>query len=231
MTETSYRLNKFLAMHMNIGRRRADELIVAGKVLVDGKPPILGARVTAHTNITVNGKPVAGSAPHFSYLLMNKPVGYICSRSQQGDTPTIYTLLPAKYQHLKTVGRLDKNSSGLLLLTNDGDLAHKLTHPSFTKVKKYEVTLSTPLAPLHHQMINDHGVTLADGPSKLQLTRLHEGNDHAWLVTMHEGRNRQIRRTFEALGYHVTTLHRVQFGTYTLGQLQNKQILPIPGPN
>jgi 23S rRNA pseudouridine2605 synthase len=121
---------------------------------------------------------------------------------------------------LKPVGRLDKNSSGLLLLTNDGTLAQELTHPSHRKVKIYEVTLMQSLEPLHRQMISDFGVTLSDGVSKLRLERMHDGNDKAWRVAMHEGRNRQIRRTFEALGYQIHTLHRTHFGAHTLGSLR-----------
>jgi 23S rRNA pseudouridine2605 synthase len=107
----------------------------------------------------------------------------------------------------------------LLLLSNDGTLTQELTHPSRQKRKIYEILLDKPLQPLHRQMINDHGLTLADGISKLQLERQKEGDDIAWLVTMTEGRNRQIRRTFEALGYRVTHLHRTQFGPYALGTL------------
>jgi 23S rRNA pseudouridine2605 synthase len=220
----SIRLNKLLAQQLTVGRRAADELISNGKVLVNGNPAVLGARVMLTDTVTVNGtqlKPLSGSA--FVYVLLNKPIGYVCSRRQQGETPTIYSLLPATHQHLKTVGRLDKDSSGLILLTNDGDFAHRLTHPSFAKVKKYEVTLDKPLQPLHRQMIADRGIDLPDGRSQLQLDRLHEG-DVQWLVTMHEGRNRQIRRTFAALSYKVEQLHRIQFGPYLLGSLQSGKI-------
>src|SRR5262249_23712271 len=138
---------------------------------------------------------------------------YVCSRRQQGSAPTIYSLLPQKYQHLKPVGRLDKDSSGLIPLTNDGQTAHQLMHPSFHKIKRYEVTLDKPLAPKDEQHIAQ-GVTLPDGPSKLQLKQL--DNRTHWQVTMHEGRNRQIRRTFGAIGYSVTTLHRVEFSKLNL---------------
>ena len=120
----------------------------------------------------------------------------------------------------KPVGRLDKDSSGLILLTNDGDFAHQMTHPSFYKIKRYLVTLDRPLQPLHRQMINDFGVQLPDGPSRLTLERQHDGDDHRWIVQMSEGRNRQIRRTFAALGYTVTKLHRTDFGNYTLGDIK-----------
>lgn len=223
------RLNKYIAQQLAIGRRAADDLISAGKVQVNGQPPQLGARVQIDDEVIVQGKRLqVAHAPAFLYVLIDKPTGYVCSRRQQGDTPTIYQLLPPKYQHLKPVGRLDKNSSGLLLLTNDGDLAHQLMHPSFHKTKVYEVALDQPLAPLHHQMIADHGVVLPDGPSKLQLQRMRDGDDTQWQVTMHEGRNRQIRRTFAALGYEVTALRRTQFGALTLAQLGGKPLALVP---
>jgi 23S rRNA pseudouridine2605 synthase len=228
MPEDSIRLNKFIAQHLNVGRRAADELIARGDVTVNGQPAGLGSRVRPGDTVKADGHALTHETEqHFTYLLMDKPEGYVCSRRQQGDTPTVYSLLPPKYQHLKTVGRLDKNSSGLILLTNNGDVAHSLTHPSFTKVKRYEVTLSAPLAPLHHQMIADHGISLPDGNSRLQLDRLVEGDSAQWLVTMHEGRNRQIRRTFGALGYDVTRLHRISFGPYSIEQLHGKQLAEI----
>jgi len=207
-------------------------LIEQGRVLVNGALPILGARIDPqHDRVTANGQALHGdAAQHFVYVLLDKPVGYVCSRRQQGDSPTIYALLPKQYQHLKPVGRLDKDSSGLLLLTNDGDSAHRFMHPSFGKRKQYEVTLDKPLQPLHHQFINDHGVQLADGPSKLQLERLHDGDGTTWLVTMHEGRNRQIRRTFTALGYTVTKLHRTSFGALQLAELAGTRYKEISKP-
>jgi 23S rRNA pseudouridine2605 synthase len=149
--------------------------------------------------------------------MLNKPVGYVVSRDGQGN-PIIYELLPAEYQALKPVGRLDKDSSGLLLLTNDGQLANELTHPRYAKTKVYEIALDKGLEPLHQQMINDHGIELEDGNSRLQLEKLDE-QGKAWRVTMSEGRNRQIRRTFAALGYEVINLRRVQFGAHALGAL------------
>lgn len=228
MEQPGIRLNKFLATRLGIGRREADDLIAKGSVRLNGTSPILGARVQPTDTVQVNGKPLnAAEAPTYVYVVMNKPIGYVCSKRQQGDTPTIYSLLPDEFKNLKTVGRLDKDSSGLILLTNDGDLAHKLTHPSFTKVKKYDVTLNKPLEPLHHQMINDHGVHLPDGPSKLSLERTKEGDSTHWQITMHEGRNRQIRRTFAALGYAVTKLHRTQFGEFQLNGIANGKTLPV----
>ena len=123
----------------------------------------------------------------------------------------------------KTVGRLDKDSSGLILLTNDGDFAFQMTHPKFKKEKIYEVTLDRPLEPLHQQMISDYGVMLDDGPSRFLVVKEEPAGPVErmhFTVALSEGRNRQIRRTFAALGYRVTALHRTQFGPYEISGLK-----------
>jgi 23S rRNA pseudouridine2605 synthase len=213
--ESTERLNKYLALHMGLSRRAADELIEKNKVTINGEPAPLGARVAEDDAVVVNGKPVSATT-EYQYLALNKPVGYVSSRKRQGRSPTIYELIPHEYHDLKPVGRLDRESSGLILLTNDGDFAFHMTHPQFVKVKIYKVMLNRELEPLHQQMISDYGVTLNDGPSKLDLMRLSDDNRKEWQVTMSEGRNRQIRRTFDALGYTVTKLHRTDFGPYAL---------------
>jgi len=217
--EKTIRLNKYLALHLGFSRREADEYIERGYVKVNGIVIDLGARIAEGDEVIVNGKPVTGSTA-FEYLALNKPAGYVCSRRSQGDLPTIYELLPAKYHHLKTVGRLDFNSSGLIILTNDGDFTYRLTHPKFAKTKIYKVRLDHELEPLHQQMISDYGVQLDDGPSKMSLERLSEEDRLDWQVTMSEGRNRQIRRTFQSLGYEVKKLHRTNFGNYSIGDIK-----------
>lgn len=212
------RLNKFLAERLGLSRREADDLIAAGKVTVDNKPAVLGARVEGDEEIWCDGKLVPGEF-FYTYLILNKPRGYVCSRKRQGDAETIYSLIPEKYYKLKPVGRLDKDSSGVLILTDDGDLAFRMTHPSFKKQKVYEVVLDKSLAPLHQQMIGDFGVSLEDGVSKLGLIRLDEERKR-FEVTMSEGRNRQIRRTFGALGYTVMELDRQQFGKFKASDLR-----------
>jgi len=214
----SERLNKYLAFHLGISRREADTLIEKGSVMVNGESAILGGRIEEGQAVTVNGKTITEKQA-YTYIALNKPIGYVSSRKQQGDNPTLYSLLPQKYHTLKPVGRLDKDSSGLLLLTDDGDFAYQMTHPKFYKVKTYNITLDTALQPLHQQMISDYGVQLEDGPSKLSLERQDDSRLN-WVVTMHEGRNRQIRRTFAALGYVVTKLHRTSFGPYSLPSLK-----------
>lgn len=219
------RLNKFIAHASGVSRREADQLIEQGRVMINGGPVSLGQQVTESDSVTIDGKPITQSAT-YTYLALNKPAGYVCSRRRQGDTPTIYELLPENYRALKAVGRLDKDSSGLLLLTDDGDFAHRMTHPSFHKTKRYEVKLHVPLQPLHQQMINDYGVSLEDGPSKLSLEKM-DDSSRRWVVNMHEGRNRQIRRTFAALGYKVIALHRTDFGLHRLESLKSGQFREI----
>ena len=222
-TSQNQRLNKHLALHIGISRREADELIEKGSIAINGQRATLGARFNEGDSITVNGKPLDATAKH-TYILFNKPVGYVCSRKAQGDNPTIYDLLPEAYRAFKPVGRLDKDSSGLLLLSNDGDFAFRMTHPKFRKIKIYHVRLDHPLEPLHQQMISDFGVQLDDGISKFLVSRLDDAPTYE--VSMNEGRNRQIRRTFAALGYTVTYLHRTQFGPYSLEMLDGKSYAP-----
>ena len=223
---SAQRLNKFVALALGVSRRQADELIEQGKVTVNNQPAKLGQRITTIDIIRHGNKRL--TAQIHQLILLHKPIGYLCSRASQGGIPTIYELLPTGLHHLKPVGRLDKDSSGLILLTNDGDFAHQMTHPSFYKMKRYLVTLDQPLQPLHRQMINDFGVQLPDGPSRLTLERQHEDDNRRWIVQMSEGRNRQIRRTFAALGYTVTKLHRTDFGNYSLGSIKRGEFSEGP---
>ena len=209
------RLNKFLAERLGVSRREADDLIVAGRILVDDKAAKLGDRIDKNNKVCYNGNTIPFETD-FLYIAFNKPIDYVCSRRAQGPAPTLYELLPKEYRKLKTVGRLDKDSSGLILLTNDGDFAFQMTHPKFHKEKIYEVELDRPLEPLHQQMISDYGIMLDDGPSKFLVIR---DQDH-YIVKLSEGRNRQIRRTFAALGYKVKRLHRTKFGIFELGNLK-----------
>lgn len=213
------RLNKYVALATGVSRREADDLITAGVVAVNGQQAKLGEPVEESDTVTVRGQQVHLPEKR-TVIVLNKPVGYVCSRNAQAKgVETVYALLPDKYKRLKTIGRLDKDSSGLIMLTDDGDLAFRLTHPKFAKAKQYLVTIDKALEPLHQQMINDFGVNLPDGRSQLGLEKLND-NRREWRVTMHEGRNRQIRRTFAALGYTVTMLHRTNFDNISLSGLK-----------
>jgi len=211
------RLNKFIALSTGISRRSADQAIADGRVLVNKTQPRVGMDISDTDEITFDGR-VLMLPSETIIILLNKPAGFVCSRKGQGSR-TIFELLPRKFRYLKPVGRLDKDSSGLLLLTDDGDFAYKLTHPSFQKLKTYEVTLDKPLQPSDKQSI-EVGISLYDGISKLKIEKTYD-IENKWRITMSEGRNRQIRRTFKALGYEVTKLHRTKFGQYSIGKINS----------
>ena len=215
MEQKTERLNKFLALQLGISRRQADELIEKGRISINGKTAQLGERFKAGDKIKLGEKIISKTREEKKYIIFNKPRGYVCSRKKQGENETVYAILPKEFSVLKPVGRLDKDSSGILLLTNDGDFAFQMTHPKFRKVKEYLVSLDTPLQPIHQQMIADFGINLPDGKSQLGLERLDDSRKN-WKVIMSEGRNRQIRRTFSAIGYEVEELHRTVFGSYIL---------------
>lgn len=221
-------------MHTGLSRRRADKLIQTGKVLVNNLPASLGQTISSHDKVEVNGLEVQ-SQTKLVTIMLNKPVGYVCSRAGQGSK-TVYDLLPAEFHNLKPVGRLDKDSSGLVLLTNDGQLANQLSHPRYQKEKVYEVEIDRLLTKEDFNKITKSGVDIGDNKlSRFQLVacgKKHGGWDAAphvtyympyttaWHAMLSEGRNRQIRRTFAALGYKVIKLHRTKFGNYELGNLE-----------
>jgi 23S rRNA pseudouridine2605 synthase len=202
-------LNQFIAKATGMSRRAADTVIAHQRVKVNNQSAQIGQQLYIDDQVTLDG--IVVTLPEVSTTIMlNKPVGYVCSRDGQGSK-TIYNLLPSGLHELKPVGRLDKDSSGLLLLTNDGKLAHELTHPSFEKQKVYEIKLDKSLDMIDQAKL-ETGIKLDDGISRLDLS----GKGKAWIATIHEGRNRQIRRTFQALDYNVVVLHRVTFGPYKL---------------
>lgn len=208
------RLNRFLAQASGMSRRQADQCIRDGRVRVDNRPTQLGEQITPRMQITLDGQPV--SLPNqTTTIMLHKPAGYITSRRQQGSAPTIYSLLPEKWHNLKYIGRLDKDSRGLLLLSNNGELIQQYTHPRHEKSKIYHVTLNRPLDLSDLTALNE-GIYLDDGLSRLETTTLH---DNTYEVRIYEGRNRQIRRTFKVLGYEVTDLLRTEFGEYSLDDL------------
>ncbi len=206
------RINQYLGQATGLGRRAADTAIAGSRVTINDRPAVAGDQVDESDVVKLDGKLLVWQK-QAQTIMLNKPVGFVCSRDGQGSK-TIYDLLPAKLHNLKSVGRLDKDSSGLLLMTSDGDLAYQLTHPKFAKDKVYEISLGTELTKEDRVQI-EQGVKLEDGVSKLRLN----GKRKAWMVTMLEGRNRQIRRTFAALGYRVVRLHRTQLGQYQLEHL------------
>ncbi len=216
------RLNKFIAQSTGISRREADEIISTGAISVNGIQAELGKPVLDNDIVTLNGKEI-NLPTSFTYLLLDKPTGHVCTRNSQDETPTVYELIPEKYHSLKYVGRLDKDSSGLLLLTNDGDYTHQMTHPKFGKSKTYKLKLSRDLSSADMANV-EKGIVLDDGFSKFSVKPL---TSPSYEVVMREGRNRQIRRTFQALGYSVMSLRRTVFGPYNLNDLDGKQFKEV----
>jgi 23S rRNA pseudouridine2605 synthase len=214
------RVNRYIALATGISRRTADAAVQSNRVQINGKTALPGDQVSEEDKVLLDGRPL--SVPTEVAIMLNKPVGYVVSRDGQGNK-TVYELLPPEYNLLKPVGRLDKNSSGLLLLTNSGKLVFELTHPSFAHDKLYEVKLNKSLRPNDEHRISNVGVMLEDGNSKLQLKEHGKLDKTEWQITMHEGRNRQIRRTFKELGYKIVKLHRISHGSYVLGDLKTGQ--------
>jgi len=210
------RINKYLAHHNGISRRQADDLVEQCKVTVNGAVAQHGTPVNDGDKVKSEGQ-LSNPKRNYTYIAFNKPVGYVCSRKEQDEAPTIYSLLALDHQALKTVGRLDKESSGLILLTDDGDFAQTMTHPKYVKEKIYNATLDKPLSQENIDQLNS-GIELKDGLSVLKTSKLPD--EKGYELVMHEGRNRQIRRTFGELGLTVTNLERVQFGPYKLMDLE-----------
>lgn len=214
------RLNQYLAKHTELSRRSADTAIADGRVVVNGKLPEVGQQFNEDDVVELDGQPLVKLKT--TTIMLNKPIKTICSKIQQGNVQTVYNLLPPELQHLTYVGRLDKDTSGLLIMSNDGDLIQAVTHPSHNVDKVYEAQLPRPLRDQDLRELQA-GVMLEDGISKLEVS----GKGRNWTIKIHEGRNRQIRRTFEKLGYELDRLHRSKIGRLTLGHLKTGEYKEI----
>ena len=214
------RLQKILASAGAASRRAAEELIVTGRVTVNGKIVTeLGTKADpASDDVRLDGERLKSQQPQV--LALHKPMGIVTTLSDPEGRPTIRDLLPRDYDRVFPVGRLDFKSSGLLLLTNDGDLAARLMHPRFRIARTYRVKVDrhpslAALARLRRGVKLDDGVT---GPAEVAVERVLPGK--AWLrVTIREGKRREVRRMFEAVGHPVDRLVRVRFGPIDLGDL------------
>jgi 23S rRNA pseudouridine2605 synthase len=211
------RLAKYLANAGVSSRRAAEQIIADGRVSVDGEVVTDPARdVDAQMAISVDGTPVVLLDGHVVYAL-NKPAGVVSTAKDTHGRPTVVELVPSQ-QRLYPVGRLDADTTGLILLTNDGDLAHRLTHPSFEVDKTYLAVVSG--GPVREQALASlrHGVELDDGrtaPARVERLRA-----DTLAITIHEGRKRQVKRMCEVVGHPVLSLQRVRFGPLELGQLK-----------
>jgi 23S rRNA pseudouridine2605 synthase len=215
------RLGKFLAHAGIASRRRAEDLVRAGRVSVGGITVRDPARdVDESSSVAVDGKPVAGAEPHEIWAL-NKPAGVVSTARDTHGRRTVLDLLPASPSRLYPVGRLDADTTGLIVLTNDGELANRLMHPSFEVPKTYRVKVARPPVrePALHALRS--GVELEDGVTAPALVRRLHGDELD--ITIHEGRKRQVRRMCDAVGHPVKEIERIAFGPLRLGALPRGQ--------
>jgi 23S rRNA pseudouridine2605 synthase len=210
------RLAKHLAHAGVASRRAAEQIVFAGRVTVDGEVVRDPARdVTEADAIAVDGRPVALERRHVVFAL-NKPAGYVSTAKDPQGRPTVVSLIESR-ERLYPVGRLDADTTGLLLLTNDGDLAHRLTHPSFAVPRVYRAQVRNPpvrepaLRRLREGVMLEDGMTAPATARRLTPDRLE--------LVLHEGRKRQVRRMCEAVGHRVVRLERIAFGPLRLGDL------------
>ncbi len=209
------RLNRFIANSGVCSRREADTLIQAGVVTVNGEVVTeLGTKVNIHDDdIRFNGERLKGEEK--VYLIMNKPKGYVTTASDPHAEKTVIDLLKGCSSRVYPVGRLDKNTTGVLLLTNDGEIAERLTHPSYDKKKIYQVSLDRELSEEDYHKILE-GVSLTDGDVKADELEFIDANDKRKIgIEIHSGKNRIVRRIFDSLGYNVKALDRVYFAGLT----------------
>jgi pseudouridine synthase len=208
------RLNAFIARAGVSSRRKADDLIKAGRVTVNGEPGQLNTFVGADDDVRLDGKPL--TKQRVAYVLLNKPAGVVTTARDPQGRRTVVDMVshPAR---VVPVGRLDAETTGALLLTNDGDLAHRLAHPRYEVDKVYEVECWSQPTDGDLQWLRE-GVELDDGPTSPAEVRRLDGA-HIELI-LHEGRNRQVRRMFEAVGHRVKRLHRSRYGPLTLEGLE-----------
>ncbi len=209
------RLNRFLATAGVGSRRHCDHLIAAGRVTINGQVCTdFSAQPAERDQVKVDGKLVRAERP--LHIILHKPRGLVSTRSDPHARDTIFDLLPAKFPRLFNVGRLDAQTEGLLILTNDGKLAQRLTHPRYKVEKEYEITLDRPWNPaLTPKLLR--GIFL-DG-QKAQIARLHSITSTRLRVVLRQGINRQIRRMFFEIGYEVKRLVRTRIGNIRLGDL------------
>ena len=221
------RLNKYIASSGLCSRRKADELIESGVVNVNGKiVKELGFIVQEKDKVFVNQKLVRPS--RHEYYRFYKPAGYITTCDDEKGRKTIYDLLPDNMLGLKPVGRLDKDSTGLLILTNDGDLINELTHPSIKVPKIYIVTVEARVHP-HQLQEMAAGIEIEKGKvAYADVMVLEADNKHTMMqITLYQGLNRQIRKMFEHFGYEVKSLKRIQHANITLDGLRRGEFKPI----
>lgn len=228
MKEQLKRLQKILAEHGIASRRKAEVLISEGQVKINGKTASLGSKAFEHDEITVQGKLISKKVT-FVYYAFNKPVGYVVSAKKQGDAKIIFDIIQTK-ERVFPVGRLDKDSEGLLILTNDGDFAQNIAHPSHDTEKTYLVTLDRAIKTSDMRKI-EKGIQLADESGEVystQGTKLKaQQSPKKVLVTIKIGKYHVIRKMFGHFGYAVQKLQRIALGSLRLGSLAPGEMRPL----
>ncbi|OGC36857.1 hypothetical protein A2311_02955 [candidate division WOR-1 bacterium RIFOXYB2_FULL_48_7] len=216
------RLNKYLADSGVASRRKADELVRQGRVSINGIPVTnLGSRIDIEKDkVFVDGKPVAGSLAKKIYIKLYKPRGVVSSCVSQRGEETVVRLLKGIKERLFPVGRLDKDSEGLLLMTNDGELANQLMHPRYEHEKEYLIDVTRPLTA--EQLERWEAGVILDGEKTLPAKVFLE-SERQFRIILKEGKNRQIRRMVEAVGNRVKNILRLRIGKIKLGRLQPGQ--------
>ena len=213
------RLQKYMADAGIASRRKAEEMIVAGRVLLNGVAAQLGQKVADGDEVTVDGQAILLDSS-LVYIILNKPAGVICSAKDQFGRQTVVDLVKGVEARLYPVGRLDFHSTGLVLLTNDGDLAYRLTHPKHGHTKTYIARVDKPIAPEHIKAFSE-GIKIDDymtKPAKIEL--LDKWGKQA-KITLTEGRNRQIRKMFAALDNNVVSLKRIAMGNISIDGIES----------
>jgi pseudouridine synthase len=213
------RLNKFVAQNLDISRRKADDLISSGQVLVNQKTGMLGLDIKPTDIVEVYGQTLKHNKIH-DYYIFYKPKGYICSHEKQGNSPTIFDLIGMEY--LKFGGRLDKESEGLMLLSTDGDWLNSIFHSRNKVEKKYIVKVKTPLdkSKKFKRNINHNG-------DILRIKNLKIINKYTFEVTLNSGKNHEIRRIFRFNGLDIIELKRIKVGKYKLNNIEKGKLVKI----
>ena len=212
------RINKYLALHLNTSRRNADELIRARKITVNHKLAVIGQDIMTTDVIKYQNK-ILSSKIVYKYFKFYKPIGYICSTKAQGKSKTIYDIL--NDNSLKYSGRLDKDSEGLMLLSNDGDWLNDISHPSKSFKKEYIITVRQPID------LNSFKKVVTDKNEKLVINKLTKINKFKYTVTLDTGKNREIRRIFAKNKIEIVNLKRISIGNFLLGDMKIGQLSQI----
>lgn len=220
------RIHKILASAGIASLRKSEQMIAEGRVMVNGVTAKIGDSADLDVDdIVADGNQVA--AEQKRYLVMNKPTGYVTTVTDPHGRPTVMDLIDVR-ERIYPVGRLDVDTEGLLLLTNDGDFSQKMAHPSFEIEKTYLVELASALTEEGEALLA-RGIRLDDGPTSPAKIKVVSNRRRRVEITIHEGRNRIVRRMFESVGSHVTRLRRTRFGTVGLDDLPKRGVRELTG--